>query len=355
MSPRQLRPWLAALVTGLLSLALAGCGASASTQPTVTSPPTAEATATPVPAPVGVPTREPPATARPESCSDPYPQGAPYMPEPGQPVHLSPTGTPAPLPYYNAIPLVADPALEAIIRQSLGADIGHYGIVVKRLDDGRGAAINAGNAYYAASLYKIWAMLEAFHQQSQGLLSFDEQYVVSDYYASLSLNPDELAACEIVTAEQTLQAMMSVSDNVAGNMILERVGTTNTNSMLHQMGLMVSGLQAGGDVYTTANGTELVLEAIARGQAVSAAASEEMISLLASETIDGRIPALLPPGTRVAHKTGSWSTATNDAGIVFSPKASYVIVVLSDFGYEVDAGSEIASLSRAVYDYFNPE
>jgi beta-lactamase class A len=157
-----------------------------------------------------------------------------------------------------------------------------------------------------------------------------------------------------VTAEEAMRAMMRVSDNVAANMMLERVGTANTNNMLRQFGLAVSGVRSNGDVYTTAGGMELLLEAIARHQAVSPEASDEMLALLASETLDSRIPALLPPGTRIAHKTGSWDNATNDAGLVYSPNATYVIAVLSDLGNDTNADQEIARLSRAVYDYFNP-
>ena len=91
-----------------------------------------------------------------------------------------------------------------------------------------------------------------------------------------------------------------------------------------------------------ANGTALVLEAIARGQAVSPQASVEMLDLLATETLDSRLPALLPPGTRVVHKTGSWYNATHDAGVVYSPGGAYVIVVLSDLGFS-DDGSSAAS------------
>ena len=42
-----------------------------------------------------------------------------------------------------------------------------------------------------------------------------------------------------------------------------------------------------------------------------------------------------------------------DFDIVFSPNATYVIVVLTDFGFSDDGAGRIARLSRAVYDYYN--
>jgi beta-lactamase class A len=344
-----------ALALGLLALALAACGAASSREPVATPTATRSSSATATLPPTAIATPAQQASAVPsERCPDPYPQGAPYTPAPGQPIHLRPVGTPPPLPQYQAIALVSDPALEAVVRNTLGTDVSHFAVVVKRLDNGKGVVIDGGRVFYAASLFKVWVMLEAYHQRQAGLLSFDEQYIVSDYYASLSLNPDELAPCAQVTAQEALQEMMSVSDNIAANIMLERVGYANVNAMLRNQGLAVSGVASNGDVSTTASGMEQLLEAIARQEAVSAEASAEMLSLLASEVIDNRLPALLPPGTSVAHKTGSWDNATHDAGIVYSPKATYVIVVLSDLGYADDGISSIAGLSRAVYDYFNP-
>jgi len=66
------------------------------------------------------------------------------------------------------------------------------------------------------------------------------------------------------------------------------------------------------------------------------------------------LPALLPEGTRIAHKTANWSNATHDAGIIYSPAAGYLIVILSDRGYDDYPGETIAALSRLAYDYYSP-
>jgi beta-lactamase class A len=109
----------------------------------------------------------------------------------------------------------------------------------------------------------------------------------------------------------------------------------------------------GNQMPTTASDMALLLEAIARGAALNEATSLEMLARLESEVIDDRIPALLPAGTFVAHKTGSWSDATHDAGIVISPEATYVLVILTDYGYADGGAERIALVSRAVYDYYN--
>ena len=346
----------AALLLTALAALLAACGGSgASPLPTPTETlelPTA--TSTVEPAAVDTPESAPTVATTPGHCADPYPDGAPYTPAAGQPIRLRPTGAPPPLAAYTPAPMTEDPALREVVRRALGAEAQHFSLVVKNLAGSRGVSISADRVFYAASLYKVWVMLEAFHQRDAGLLDFSEEYIVSDYYSSLGLNPSELEACSRTTVDHAMRRMMRVSDNVAANMLLDRAGVANTNAALRGLGLEVTGV-SGGSLPTTAGGTAQLLEAIAAGQAVSPGASLEMIALLASESITDRLPALLPPGTVVAHKTGNWENATHDAGIVVSPGASYLIAVLTDYGYQDDGATPIARLSRAVYEYYNPE
>ncbi len=345
------------LALGLLAFLLLACGGGTSAPA-----PTATLRATPIP-PVATPTPSlalvtptEQAQVEPEPrCPDPYPDGAPDVPEPGDPIRLRPVGAPPALARHQPLPFVTDPTLEEVVRQSIGEDEEHFAVVVKSLADGRGVALDGGREFYAASLFKTWVMLEAYHQREAGLLDFGERYIVSDHYGEFRLNPGELEVCDPVTVAEALGRMLGATDNVAANLLLDRVGAGNVNAALRSLGLASSGLPEDGTLPTTAADMALLLEAIARRQAVNVAASEAMLSLLVMEAIGDRLPALLPEGTQVAHKTGNWETATHDAGIVFSPGATYVIVVLTDFGFQDDGATPIARLSRAVYDYYNQD
>lgn len=348
--------WLAALA---LALCTAACGGSSDApEPTVTvgttatGQPTSALTLTPESTAEEQEPRSSPSVSA-SSCPDPYLNGAPYQVPAGEQLRLRPTGTAPPLARFHPIAMSQDQALERVVRDSIGAESAHFSVVVKKLDDGSGVSIDPGRIFYPASLFKIWVMLEAYHQRDAGLLDLAEQYIVSSYYEGLRLNDGELEACSEVTADQALHAMIGVSDNVAANMLYDRVGYSNVNETLRQLGLAYSGLLTGGDLETTASGMATLFEAIGRGDAVSPGASEEMVAVLEGNAINDRIPALLPPGTPVAHKTGNWSNATHDVGIVYSPNAAYVIVVLTDYGYSDDGAGRIARLSKAVFDYYN--
>ena len=253
---------------------------------------------------------------------------------------------------FEPIPFRRDADLEGRLRSALGMDLASFSVVVKNLADGSGAAINPDRSFYAASLFKVAVMYEAFHQRSLGLLSFDEGMLVTPYYASFDLGTRVFPVCSSVSIEQALAAMMSVSDNTSAVMLQDRLGSRHINAAMAGLGLPTTRLLED-DLPTTAGDMALLMEMIALGEAVDADASQEMAGLLASEQVDNGLRAGVPEGTLVAHKTGNWLNATHDVGIVYSPAATYVVAVLSDKGFEDRATIPITELSRLVWEYYN--
>ena len=74
------------------------------------------------------------------------------------------------------------------------------------------------------------------------------------------------------------------------------------------------------------------------------------------ETGAGRIKGMLPPGTKVAHKTGTYPGTANDVGIIDLPDGTHVAVALYLKGSSKIQGKDLddtlAQSARAVYDYF---
>ena len=78
-----------------------------------------------------------------------------------------------------------------------------------------------------------------------------------------------------------------------------------------------------------------------------------MLGILSRQEFNDEIPAGLPPGTRVAHKTGSITGVLHDAALVYLPnQAPYVLVVLTkNIQDDRVARTLIADLSRLVYEH----
>lgn len=261
------------------------------------------------------------------------------------PVGLTPSSR------YDPITLEHDAVLAEKITRHLGEDISRYGIVVKRIPDGLGVAINPNRVFYAASIFKLWVMFEAFKQRELGLLEFDETVTLVPFHLDYQLGDLAWPLWTEVPVGNLVEAMITVSDNVAAIMLHDKVGGWNINQDLEAIGMENTALVRG-DLPATAYDTALLLEMLATGRAVNQKASQDMIDLMTRQKVRNRLPALLPPGTKVAHKTGNWPSATHDVGIVYAPSAPYVIVVMSDKAWEV---TQIAELSRLVYDHFEEE
>jgi beta-lactamase class A len=76
------------------------------------------------------------------------------------------------------------------------------------------------------------------------------------------------------------------------------------------------------------------------------------LEILADCQTNGRLPARLPEGTRVAHKTGTLYARTNDAGIVYGAAGPFVLVVLQEGERdERRASGVLAEVARAVFDH----
>jgi beta-lactamase class A len=75
-----------------------------------------------------------------------------------------------------------------------------------------------------------------------------------------------------------------------------------------------------------------------------------MFDLLVQQTSNDRLPAMLPAGVIVAHKTGELPGVRNDGGIVRCPGESYIIVVMSRDGDPDEEVEAEANISQMVYD-----
>lgn len=300
--------------------------------------------ATPTPFPASTPILSPP--ARPERT--PVPLGEGIVGRLPADAYFSRTPLPLPTPVADRR-FERDERLQREIESLLRDAEGTYAIYVRDLASGRGAAANHDLAFYSASLFKVGVMFEVFHQVVLGLIDLEEELVVTERYLQFDLGTRPIALGDVMTVRQALQHMMSVSDNVAANLLLDRAGPGNVNRSLAAIGAVDTGIVL--DLLpVTAADMALLLENVYRAPGFPPEARREMYDLLLSERIDNGLKAALPAEAEVAHKTGNWSNATHDVGIVTGPRGAYVIVVLSDRDHET---AVIRAVSRLVWDFFN--
>ena len=94
-----------------------------------------------------------------------------------------------------------------------------------------------------------------------------------------------------------------------------------------------------------------------KGELLDAAHTATLLDIMyRCETGGARIKGMLPPGTRVAHKTGTYPGTTNDVGIIDLPDGTHLAlaVYIKESSKVAGAALEetIAHVARATYDYF---
>ena len=239
------------------------------------------------------------------------------------------------------------PAIESQIEQS-GADVA----VAFRTLDGRSQwLLRADEPFHAASTMKLAVLIELYHQVRLHKARLDEALVVRNEFKSLvdgsrfSLSSDDDSETQLYqavgqrrTLAQLSELMITVSSNLAANLLIDRLGIANIRASMHALGAddmnVRRGLedskafQQGLNNTTTANALLKIMDAIARGHAVDAAASRQMVEVLSRQTDNDEIPAGLPAGLRIAHKTGQITKIQHDAAIVYA-RRPFVLVILT--------------------------
>lgn len=263
----------------------------------------------------------------------------------------------------TSIAASANDVIGAIVTSAIKGLAGEFGVAVRVLATDQTFVVD-DDYFPSASLYKLAVMYEVFRQQARGSLDFGQLLTISAAQAAESTDDDPLAAGDQLTIQKALQLMIDVSSNAAGHALADRVGWDQINQSMANLGLNHTRVPAGAwqaqvsdwrhDTACTSPGDMLAyFDLLYRRQLVSASASDQMTALLLSQQINNRIPARLPPGTKVAHKTGDLDNVVNDAGIVYGPRADFILVLLSRDADVGNAAKAEAALALSLFDQLN--
>jgi beta-lactamase class A len=260
---------------------------------------------------------------------------------------------------------------------SLVAESGAETVAVafRDLQTGRELFVNERVSFHAASTMKVPVMFEVYREARAGTLGLDESIAVKNEFKSIadgsafSVSPEDDSEQTLYkkiggteTVRELVRLMITESSNLATNILIARVTPARVMALLRGMGArdmkVLRGVEDGKafergmNNTTTARDLLILFRALAEGDAVSREASREMADVLAAQKFNEGIPAGLPRGLRVAHKTGSITKIEHDAGVVYPPnRKPYVLVVLvRGITDEARAHKLIADISRAVYE-----
>jgi len=250
---------------------------------------------------------------------------------------------------------ITNERLKNTIDKALKEAQGTYGIVIRNLNTKEEYYLNEHREFDTASLYKLWVMATAFTQIQSGQLKensiLSQNIQVLNNKFNIGSESTELTEGTItVSVKGALNKMITISDNYAALLLSEKVRLSNVSDFLKKNGLIESRL--GEPPKTTPYDIALFLEKLYKNELANEDNTQKMIELLSRQTLNNKLPKYLPSNLSIAHKTGELGYFTHDAGIVFTNKDEYLIVVLSESDNPSGAEERIAEISKAVYDYF---
>jgi beta-lactamase class A len=263
------------------------------------------------------------------------------------------------------------------------------GIAATRLSDRRHVAMREDELFPLASLVKLPILVTLYAEVRARRIDLAERV---RYERSLRVPGSgvlqDLDDGIAPTVRDLATLMITVSDNTAADVLLARLGKDLVERTMREIGAssvrvpfsirelfeeltdapgadydrlserLRTSAGSGGraviadqTVRATPRDICRVFEMLERREILDPASCEAVLGILKRTKTDTRIPALLPKGTVIAHKTGTIRGVRCDAGIVYAPKGPYALGILSKgVGNDLRVDVALAEISLAVYE-----
>ncbi|MFB2879521.1 serine hydrolase [Floridanema aerugineum] len=236
------------------------------------------------------------------------------------------------------------------------------GVFVIDVETGNYADLNANNAIASASTIKVPILIAFLQDVEAGKIQWSEKLTLkSEFRASGSGNMRHRKIGTEYTALDVLTRMITISDNTATNMVIDRLGGIEAlNRRFQEWGLTTTTLRnplpdVQGTNTSSPKELAVLMARVMRGELLSAASRDRMIEIMQQTENDSLLPKGIGEGAKIAHKTGNIGSMLADVGIVNLPSGKqYVIAVMVQRPRrDVRAQKIIQQISSTTYQYFN--
>ena len=249
-------------------------------------------------------------------------------------------------------------ALQFAVEQAATSPRGTVAVYAWDLNDGESAALEEHRLFPAASLVKLPVLVEVLRQERLGRFSARDELVIKQEHWTDGSGVLQARVGDRVTIGELTELMIRESDNIAARALMDLVGVDEINRRMSALGFtdtVVQPLESDSDTVrpphqTSARDMAGLLGLIATGGVVDSDTSARAVSLLEAQQANAWLADGLPWWARLAHKWGDLANARHDAGIVFTPRGRYVVVVMTEGMLPGESAETIGRVSRAVFD-----
>lgn len=270
-------------------------------------------------------------------------------------------------------PSFDNPLMQRVALLADGAQ-GRIGVAALDLSTGQEIGILGDQRFPMASTSKIAIAATFLEGVDQGRWKLDSRFplMVPVRSAAFSTAVAPVREGDRLAARELINLMITRSSNPATDALLAVVGGPEAvNEWARRAGIQEFTLSrdiatlvrddgeinpaSAIDIRDSATPRAMVqlLAGLYQGQWLSQASRDVIISTM-ERTITGkrRIPAMLPGGVTVAHKTGSLNNTSSDIGIITLPdgRSIALAIYVTGQGTRLNREAKIASIARAIHD-----
>ena len=251
-------------------------------------------------------------------------------------------------------------ALKNEINTILGNEAQNYGVYIYDITRDSVLGLNHDKVFPPASISKVPIAILALRDVDAGKLKLKSTYQLKKKNQIPGDALSKMGAGRYLTLDQYINYMIVQSDNTAMTTIEEILGGAKKINERSKAELGITTFYR--DPHeATAQDIGKVMLGIYEGKYLSKESNDYLLNYLKNtgSWLQDRIPAKLPKdkGVEVAHKIGQINTpkgcACTDAGIVYGPKADFIVVVINEDTTMPNAREKISSITKVTYDYLN--
>ncbi|KAM3097491.1 serine hydrolase [Phormidesmis sp. 146-35] len=236
------------------------------------------------------------------------------------------------------------------------------GMMVVDLDTNAYFNLNAATPLPCASTIKLPILVAFFQDVDAGKIRLDEMLTMRpDLVATESGDMQYQPPGTQFSALETATKMITISDNTATNLLIDRLGGKDAlNQRFQSWGLMTTSIRnllpdVEGTNMSSSQDLVLLLGLVSNGKLLSMRSRDRLLEIMRQTVTDTLLPSGLGEGATIAHKTGNIGGMTGDVGLVDMPSGKrYLIGVMVKRPRNDDQGEElIRQASRITYQYFS--
>jgi beta-lactamase class A len=242
---------------------------------------------------------------------------------------------------------------------------GVVGAQVLDLATGERIGVNDTLTFPQGSAIKIPLLIELYHQDEAGTLQLSTRVAVrladrtggSGLLQNLGDGTSELSLGDLA------MFMITVSDNTATNMLIDRVGMDRVNATTRALGVPEVKLQrkmirprdsaAGNENIATPAAAATIMAKIAKCELPMRKERCADLRRLLEIPKGGPIEASVPEGVRVAWKPGDIEGVNTAWGLVDLPGRPYVVVGMVNYSDADEGTKALRRIADAAYGYFH--